>query len=72
LVTVELEDHGQDFLEWDIENGEVIACRPFQEGVWKGVKVHNETFEPGTILDITLPDGRRSTLKYPVVRAEQH
>jgi len=28
MITVYLEDHGQDFLEWDIEKGTVVACRP--------------------------------------------
>lgn len=53
------EDDGQDFLEWDInEEGEVVACRPFQGWVWIGVKVHNKDIKPGDHLDITLPDGR--------------
>ncbi len=43
ITTIEFEDKGQDFLEWDIdENGKVIACRPFQEWVWVGVTLLND------------------------------
>ncbi len=62
MITVEFEDKGQDFLEWDIENGEVVGCRPFQEALWKGTKVHNYKFGPGVILDITLTNGIQTTL----------
>ena len=34
VITVTFEDHGQDFLEWDICNGVVVDCRPFQVSVW--------------------------------------
>jgi len=66
MITVYLEDHGQDFLEWDIEDGMVVDCRPFQGWFWKGTKVHNTNIQPGDILEITLPAGRRRTLNYPV------
>ena len=41
MITVYLVDGGQDFLEWDIEDGEVTGCRPFQGWLWIGTKVHN-------------------------------
>ena len=66
MITVHLEDKGQDFLEWDIENGEVVACRPFQEWLWKGTKVHNTEIRPRMTLDITPPGARRTTLNYRV------
>ena len=53
MLTVHFEDEGQDFLEWDIENGEVVACRPFQDWLWKGTKVHNTEIRPGDKLTIT-------------------
>lgn len=41
MRTLKFEDHGQDFLEWDIDrNGVVIDCRPFQS-VWIGTKVYS-------------------------------
>lgn len=70
--TIYLEDHGQDFLEWDIENGEVIACRPFQGWLWVGTKVHNTTIQPGDILEITPKNGERTRLNYPVERVVEH
>jgi len=70
MQTVHLEDHGQDFLEWDIENGIVVACRPFQGWFWEGTKVHNIDIQPGDILEITLKGGERTTLNYPAERVE--
>jgi len=68
MITVFLEDHGQDFLEWDIEDGVVVGCRPFQGAIWIGTKVHNTHIFPGNILEITPPTGGRTTLRYPVER----
>ena len=66
MITVHLEDHGQDFLEWDIEDGVVVDCRPFQGWFWNGTKVHNTHIFPGNILEITPSTGRRTKLLYPV------
>jgi hypothetical protein len=71
MLTVYLEDHGQDFTEWDIENGEVVACRPFQEWFWKGTRVHNTVIQRGAILQITPPHAERTTLKYRVEKVVQ-
>ncbi len=68
MQTVYFVDGGQDFLEWDIEDGKVVACRPFQEWLWKGTQVHNADIQPGDILEITTPRGDRTTLNYPVER----
>lgn len=67
-----LEDQGQDFLEWDIEDGIVVGCRPFQSWLWNGTKVHNATIQPGDILEITPPSSERTTLNYPVERVLEH
>lgn len=43
-TTVTFEDHGQDFLEWDLDAmGKIIECRPFQAGIWCGRYVVNHT-----------------------------
>lgn len=40
IRTLVFEDKGQDFLEWDLDRtGRVIACRPFQESVWKNTVI---------------------------------
>lgn len=72
MITVFLEDRGQDFLEWDIEDGTVVDCRPFQGWLWVGTKVHNTTIRPGDILEITPKNGERTTLNYPVERIVEH
>lgn len=78
MLTVYFEDHGQDFLEWDIEGpppGEkdavVVGARPFQGWLWNGTKVHSTTIEPGLLLDITTPSGERTRLRYPIERIEE-
>lgn len=80
-LTIVLEDHGQDFLEWDVrwDDGvrhpyapveaayEVIACRPCQEWYWKGTRVHNTDIKPGDTLHITLKGvAWKVPLQYPV------
>ncbi|KKK75829.1 hypothetical protein LCGC14_2869790 [marine sediment metagenome] len=72
MKTVHLVDEGQDFLEWDIEDGKVVASRPFQGWLWEGTEVHNTDIQPGDILDITTPRGDRTTLNHPVERVEEH
>lgn len=71
MLTVHFEDHGQDFLEWDIEEGYVIGCRPYQGWVWNGTTVHNADIQAGSILRITTNDGVERTLNYPVERVEE-
>lgn len=39
VVMVELEDKGQDFTVWYVQNGKVIDCEPCQQRVWVGTKV---------------------------------
>lgn len=67
VTAITLEDHGQDFLEWDLdEENVVVECRPFQAWAWEGIKVLNESITPGDFLEVELADGSRATLKYPV------
>lgn len=65
-MTVVLEDHGQDFLEFDIQDGRIRETRPFQGFVWDGRKVVNKTIVVGDRITLRMPDGVRNIL-YPVV-----
>lgn len=39
-MRIQFEDHGQDFLTWQLDNnGVVVDCQPFQASIWCGVKV---------------------------------
>ena len=71
MLTVYFEDHGQDLLEWDIKDGVVVDCRPFQGWVWNGTRVHNTDIKPGDILEITPPTGGRARLLCPVERVAE-
>jgi hypothetical protein len=67
--TIVFEDHGQDFLEWDLTvDGGVIGCRPFQASVWVGCRVVNFNVEVGDCVIYLSPnDGRERSIGYPVV-----
>ncbi|MEW6648184.1 MAG: hypothetical protein AB1450_13375 [Pseudomonadota bacterium] len=72
IKTIEFEDGGQDFLEWDIdETGKVVACRPFQGFVWVGALVHLDTLALGEAPRITPKSGREMRLRYRVIRIEE-
>lgn len=64
--TIELADFGQDFLEFDIKGGVIIATRPFQGFVWDGQEVLNETISVGDHIVLRDPRGERE-VRYPVV-----
>ena len=65
--TIAFEDHGQDFLEWDVKDGVVVACRPFQEWAWKGTKVDMRRAQEGQLLPIIATSGQTKVIKYPVI-----
>jgi len=70
VIRVHLEDHGQDFLRWDIKDGVVVESYPYQGWVWNGVKIINEEFGPGDKLIIQRGDSAVMTLNYPVEKIE--
>jgi hypothetical protein len=71
MLRVYFDDHGQDFLEWDIQDGVVVGCHPFQGWLWNGTKVYNEDIKPGDYLQIESPGVGRTSIKYPVERVEE-
>ncbi|MGE4241744.1 hypothetical protein [Ramlibacter sp.] len=64
---VRLHDAGQAFTEWDLDaQGVVLASRPAQAEIWRGVRVRNHRqLRCGAVLELTLHDGRALTLMYP-------
>jgi hypothetical protein len=68
VVTLRFEDHGQDFLEWDVDRaGVVVASRPFQADVWCG-KVLEKTgsdYAAGDKVSYAHEGGLR-TISYPI------
>lgn len=59
------EDHGQDFLEWHInEDGYVLDSRPFQRSIWAGKFTIPETARVGEKLAIWLD--RETYVNYPI------
>lgn len=82
-IRIHFEDHGQDFLWWELETQdklmyEVVGCGPFQGWVWVGHLVPISTVKEGTqpmvinkkALDYgSLEDGVR-TMNYAIWRVE--
>lgn len=68
-VTVTFQDHGQDFLEWDIDGGKVVGCRPFQASIWCGLEIHSKP-AAGQYLHIKNHEGDLTWIKYPLTKVK--
>lgn len=64
--TIVLEDHWQDFLEFEVVNNEIVETRPFQGFLWNGRKIRNDTVKKGDRLVLSIPGNENYVLKYPV------
>lgn len=76
-IRIHFEDHGQDFLWWDIEHvpdsfkGKVVDCGPFQFDVWVGASVFMSTVEKnGYVHFISEVLQEVLFIKYPIVTIE--
>jgi hypothetical protein len=66
-LIVQLEDHGQDFLEFDVDKDNVIIeARPFQGWLWRGRKILQGRIRRGMKLKLQKPGEHVLTLNYPV------
>jgi hypothetical protein len=74
MITIELEDKGQDFTRWTCdETGEVVKCEPFQGWLWEGMRVLNPAeLRPGEPVDFLDQKGKLRTLAYRVVSVRLH
>ncbi len=70
VVRIEFEDHGQDFLWWDLtDDGVVLDCGPFQGDVWCGnvVLQNPASLKKGSLVTVASASvGRSITIKYPL------
>jgi len=64
---VRLEDQGQDFLEFHIENGKITESVPFQSWLWTEFEVIQKKIVPGMHLKLRRRGQKPVILKYPVV-----
>lgn len=72
VCTLHLEDHGQDFLEWDLDaQHQVVGCRPHQAFVWRGRQLARVPM-PGERCELVKPDGSSTWLHYPVAKVVVH
>lgn len=69
MTTIVFEDHGQDFLEWDVDDdGVVVGCRPFQAPFWCGVIVeYPDDLKPGDLVFFYRGNTVVNNIKYPVM-----
>ena len=70
---IHFEDHGQDFLEWELDRtGKVINSTPFQPWNWINKQVINhDRLVIGGIVHIRDEFGEETTIKYPVEHISQ-
>ena len=68
-TTIRFEDHGQDFLEWDLDiTSKVIECRPFQASIWCGRLVLNHNaLRKGS--KVVLDNG--NNIRYPLTKVQR-
>ncbi|WCK01057.1 hypothetical protein [Agrobacterium tumefaciens] len=85
IIRFHFEDHGQDFLWWDVEDkvgepGAVLDAGPFQASIWADGKHFvnlSEEYKIGDRLTITndlqrsIETGHSRLLKYPIKRIER-
>lgn len=79
IVTIEFEDHGQDFLEWEIEFtysdyalGKVIDSRPFQKDIWdKYFVISGKPKEKQYVSVGTDPDSKVIKIQYPITKVTE-
>jgi len=85
MIRFHFEDHGQDFLFWDVEDngagvGKVVDAGPFQAWAWADGRHYVNLREPhdaGDCLTFTedlalsMETGHARSLRYPIERVEQ-
>lgn len=75
VTRITFEDHGQDFLRWDIaETGEVRNCKPMQGWLWDGRKVLNlDQLKVGGFAVVSCNEAgrRRMQLRYRIESIEK-
>lgn len=70
---VYFEDHGQDFMFWDIDASDhIIHAGPFQSMIWGGCRLSGgQTLEPGHQIEFWSPSANRYLrLNYPIEKVE--
>lgn len=69
VISIQFEDHGQDFLQWGLDaEGKVIDCTPFQGWLWTKYTVVNHTeLRKGS--KAVLDDGK--FILYPLVKVQR-
>lgn len=63
--TIVFKDEGQDFLEWDIVDNQVIQSRPFQSQMWQETYCDPANLNPGDLLPVVL-GGDFTFIKHPI------
>ncbi|MEO5336899.1 MAG: thermonuclease family protein [Magnetospirillum sp. WYHS-4] len=68
-MRLQFEDHGQDFLWWEVMDGEVIDSAPCQAWAWVGTDLLDDHVVPGQKIMIRFrPDDPAVLLRYPIAR----
>lgn len=72
MTIIQFEDHGQDFLTWEVsKKGKVKSSQPFQTSIWSKYHVTNlADLQPGGLVEICAPGEEPWNIKYPIEHLE--
>lgn len=71
--TLHFEDHGQDFLRWEVDaNGVVTDAQPYQAELWAGCTVLNAAGVGEKVRFFSPRTRAEETLLYPVAKVVLH
>ena len=73
-LVIEFEDHGQDFLVWEVTIlghgfGQIDRSYPYQGSIWAGQFVLNmDDLKPGGLVEVSpSPNHKVTTINYPIL-----
>ena len=70
-LIIEFEDHGQDFLYWQLDaDGKVVASMPYQSEIWNGTIVNLKELKLGEQPLIITKYGKFSSINYKVLSVQ--
>lgn len=70
IKRIHFEDHGQDFLTFDVKaDGTIVDVKPFQKSIWMQYRVANQRFRVGGLVHLH-GLGDDMTIRYPIEKIE--
>lgn len=71
-ATIYFEDHGQNWLQWNIADGYITDCRPLEAWFWGGAQVLDNDLAPGDVPCVRIKSGMIAKAVYPISKIITH